>query len=434
MSYYLTQTQTSEGVLAMGGIPLTQLAHDFGTPLYLMDEAHIRHQCQWFKTHFKHPQVETEVIYASKAFLPMAMAQLVASEGLSLDVVSGGELYTALQANYPMKNIYLHGNNKSLEELQFALDAKVGTLVLDNPYELERLMGLLKPPHHIQVLLRVNPGIEAHTHEYIATTKNNSKFGLSIFDESTMDVIKRIHEHPQLTFLGLHSHIGSQIFEAASFDQHAKAIMKYVSKIKQTLHVTVKAINLGGGFGVRYTDQDTPLEGSNYLTAMLDSIVTAAKINALEIPKVMIEPGRAIVANAGVTLYEVGNAKTTFAQKRYCFVDGSMADHLRTALYQASYHGVLANRLNDPHEHRYTVTGKACESGDIIIREVNLPHPNPGDLLAVFSTGAYHYSMASNYNRLTRPPVVFVREGEAKVVVRKETYQDLIQYDVKDAL
>ncbi len=317
MNYYLSQNQTAEGILTMGGIPLTQLARQFGTPLYLMDEAHIRHQCQWFKTHFKHPEVETEVIYASKAFLPMAMAQLVASEGLSLDVVSGGELYTAMQANYPMENIYFHGNNKSLEELQFALDIKVGTLVLDNPYELDRLIRLLKPHHHMNILLRVNPGIEAHTHEYIATTKNNSKFGLSVFDASTMDVIKRIHEQPQLTFLGLHSHIGSQIFEAASFDQHAKAIMDYVSKIKETLHVTVKAINLGGGFGVRYTEQDTPLEGSNYLTAMLESIVAAAKNHALEIPKVMIEPGRAIVANEGVTLYEVGNAKKTIAQKSY---------------------------------------------------------------------------------------------------------------------
>lgn len=239
---------------------------------------------------------------------------------------------------------------------------------------------------------------------------------------------------PQLTFLGLHSHIGSQIFEANSFDQHAIAIMDYVNTIHEALGIEVAAINLGGGFGVRYTAEDNPLEGAAYLETMLQSIVDATEKYHLKRPKVMIEPGRAIVGNAGVTLYEVGNAKTTYASKRYCFVDGSMADHIRTALYQATYTGVLANRLNEPHDHLYTVTGKACESGDIIIKETHLPHPNPGDYLAVFSTGAYHYSMASHYNRLTKPPVVFIKDGKAKVVVERERFEDLTRFDVKDAL
>ena len=434
MNYYLTQDTTQTGILTMGGLDVVSLVKRFGTPLYLMDEAHIRHQCQWFTREFKHPQLETEVIYASKAFLPIAMAQLVAQEGLSLDVVSGGELYTAMQAQFPMEKIYFHGNNKSKEELQLLLDAGVGTLVLDNAFELDRLVSLLQPQHQLKVLLRVNPGIEAHTHEYIATTKNNSKFGLSVFDPETLNVIAAIDAVPQLTFLGLHSHIGSQIFEAASFDQHASAIMAYVNTIHQTLGLEVQAINLGGGFGVRYTADDQPLEGADYLHTMLESIVRAAQTYQLKHPKVMIEPGRAIVANAGITLYEVGNAKTTHAQKRYCFVDGSMADHIRTALYQARYTGILANRVHDAHEHPYTVTGKACESGDIIIKETLLPHPQPGDVLAVFSTGAYHYSMASHYNRLPKPPVVFVRDGKAKVVVERERFDDLTRFDVKDAL
>lgn len=433
MNYYSTQSTTKEGILTIGGIDVATLKQQYGTPLYIMDEAHIREQCNWFKTGFTHNNVSTEVIYASKAFLTLAMSRLVHEEGLSLDVVSGGELYTAIKAGYPAQNIYFHGNNKSLTELQEALEVNVGTIIIDNPHEFNTLKSLLTANQSVNIMLRLNPGIEAHTHEYIATTKNDSKFGLSIFDETTMDLIQAIASTPQLHFKGFHSHIGSQIFEESSFTAHAEAILKYVKAVKDTLGITVEAINLGGGFGVRYTADDQPIDNQAFLHRMLEVISATSDTLGITLPHVMIEPGRAIVANAGITLYEVGTTKQVYSQKRYVFVDGSMADHLRTSLYQANYHGVLANRMHEEASHDYTVTGKACESGDIIIRNVKLPHPKTHDLLAVFSTGAYHYSMASNYNRLTRPPVIFVKDGTSRLVVRGETYADLIRYDVDDA-
>lgn len=429
MNYYHTQTINKNGILTIGGVDVKTLQETYGTPLYVMDEDHIRQQCQWFKQYFNHNEVKTEVIYASKAFMTIAMAKLIYEEGLSLDVVSGGELYTAHKAGYPMENIYFHGNNKSVSELTLALKLGVGTIVIDNAFEFERLANLVLDHQSVHILLRVNPGIEAHTHEYIATTKNNSKFGVSIFDDETLKFIETIAHHPQVHFKGFHSHIGSQIFEERSFTAHAETIMNYVALVKEKINVEVECINLGGGFGVKYVNNDQPIAQPDFLRRVLDTVRETANRQNVMIPTVMIEPGRAIVANSGITLYEVGNAKTTYAKKRYCFVDGSMADHLRTALYQAEYHAVLANRMNEHHDQAYTVTGKACESGDIIVRNALIPHPKPNDLLVVFSTGAYHYSMASNYNRLPRPPVVFVKDGQIKVVVRGETYEDLIQYD-----
>ncbi len=430
MRFYHTQCVNEQGHLMIGGIDIIRLKQMYGTPLYIMDETHIRKQCRWFKNNFDVPGIDSEVIYASKAFMTIAMAKLVKEEGLSLDVVSGGELYTAHKAGYPMEDVYFHGNNKSLDELRMALEYNVGTLVVDNVFEVEKLLEILKPEASIKVLLRINPGIEAHTHAYIATTKNSSKFGLSIFDPQTLSLIQKLDAEPRLQFLGFHSHIGSQIFEESSFIEHGKTVMRYCLEVKEKTGIEITSINLGGGFGVRYTRSDKPVDSPDFLRSILTSIKDQAAQYGLNTPRVMIEPGRAIVAASGITLYEVGSTKTTYAKKRYCFVDGSMADHLRTALYQADYHAVLANRMQDEPELSYTVTGKACESGDIIIRSVHLPEPKPEDLLVVFSTGAYHYSMASNYNRLVKPPVVFVKNGEARLVVRGETYADLISHDV----
>jgi len=430
MKLFGTQTINDASTLVIGGVDVKTLQKQFGTPLYVMDETHIRNQCRWFTQHFVSERVRSEVIYASKAFLTIAMCRLIEAEGLSLDVVSGGELYTAFKAGFPMERVYFHGNNKSAEELSMALKHNVGTIILDNENELDMLLKQIKPPQTINVLLRLNPGIEAHTHEYIATTKNDSKFGLSVFAEKTLDVIRRIDASDGLCFRGFHSHIGSQIFEEASFIEHARAIMKYVAEVKDATGIEVEAINLGGGFGVRYTEEDRPIDNAEFLNHVLDTVFEEATRAGVTVPRVMIEPGRAIVANAGTTLYEVGSTKTTFSGRNYVFVDGSMADHIRTSLYGAEYHGVLANRMDEKPLDSYTVTGKACESGDIIIRHLTLPTPEKGDLLAVFSTGAYHYSMASNYNRLQRPAVVFVKEGKATCVVRRESYDDLIRNDV----
>lgn len=421
-------------MLTIGGVGADALREKYGTPLYVMDEAAIRDQAKLFKTTFVHPGLDSEVIYASKAFLTKAMAKLIAQEGLSLDVVSGGELYTALSAGFPAGRIYFHGNNKSVRELGEAVKAGVGTIVIDNGTELDSLISLLASDSSLgvqAVMLRVNPGIEAHTHEYISTTKNDSKFGLSIFDETTRAVIRRMASEPNLRFLGLHCHIGSQVFEESSYEKEAEAMLDYVKSFAGE-GLAMPVLNLGGGFGVAYVEGDEPLELGDFLSMFLAQVYEKALERELLPLKILIEPGRSLVANAGLTLYEVGGTKATMSGKEYVFVDGSMADHIRTALYGAAYEAVLANRMDEAHDRIYTVTGKACESGDILVREARLPAPRKGDLLAILCTGAYHYSMASNYNRLTKPAVVFVSEGRSRLVVKRETYEDLIRNDQEE--
>lgn len=417
--------------LYIGGVSAFDLVKTYHTPLYVMDESKIRSQCQMFKKHFNSDHIETETIYASKAFLSLAMCELVDSEGLSLDVVSGGELYTAHQAGFPMHKIYFHGNNKSLEELKLAIEYQVGTIVVDHRHELLTLVNLIPKNQKINVMLRVNPGIEAHTHEYIRTTHHDSKFGLSIYDESTLDLIKEINQYKSLVFRGFHSHIGSQIFEEQSFIEHAQTVLTYISDVFLKTGIVVEEMNLGGGFGAKYTAEDKPFDLESFLPTLLERIGETSKKLRIKVPKVFIEPGRSIVAEAGYTLYTVGGTKKTTSGKQYVFIDGSMADHMRTALYQAKYDAVIANKLNDEANTSYTVAGKACESGDIIIKDVKLPKPEVNDILAVKTTGAYHYSMSSNYNRLTRPAVVFVKDGKSKLIVQRETYQDLIRNDLK---
>ena len=418
----------SKNHLIIGGIDATELIAQYQTPLYVMDESMMRSNCKQFLSRFYHASVETEVIYASKAFLTVQMAKLIAEEGLSIDVVSGGELYTVLKSGFPVDRIYLHGNNKSHEEIEMAIANQIGTIVVDNGDEIKRI---LKHKWHgkQRIMLRINPGIEAHTHEYIKTTKNDSKFGLSIFDPSTLELIKQIHQHPLFDFVGFHTHIGSQIFESESFMLLAQTVLSYIAKIKQDLGISIREMNLGGGFGVRYIQEDQPFLISEFFPKLLNFIADEALRLDIQTPKVMIEPGRAIVAEAGYTLYSVSGIKETYGGKRFLFVDGSMADHIRTALYQASYQALIANDVNRPIEHHYTVTGKACESGDIIIKDIQLPKPQEGDILAVLSTGAYHYSMSSNYNRLLKPAVVFASNGQSRIIVKRETYDDLLRND-----
>ena len=414
--------------LVIGGVDATHLAKEYQTPLYVMDEAVIRSNCQLFLKSFKHPKVNTEVIYASKAFLTLSMAQLINSEGLSIDVVSGGELYTVIKSGFPVNHIYLHGNNKSDEEIDMAIEHHVGTIVADNADEIKRILKH-SWQGKLRIMLRINPGIEAHTHEYIKTTKNDSKFGLSVFDPKTLRLIQDIHANPRFDFVGVHTHIGSQIFESESFMELAKTVLSYIANVKLTTGIIIKEMNLGGGFGVRYTKDDKPFDIQDFLPALLESIVIESEKLNITVPKVLIEPGRALVAEAGYTLYTISGTKETYGGKRFLFTDGSMADHIRTALYQATYDAVIANDMKRQAEHHYTVTGKACESGDIIIKDIELPTPFEGDLLAVLSTGASHYSMSSNYNRLLKPAVVFVQNGQSRLVVKRETYDDLLRND-----
>ena len=430
MKLFGTMKINDQNHLEIGGIDTNKLAQQFGTPLYIMDEALIRENCQLFKESFQKKGIETEVVYASKAFCTMYMCKIIHEEGLSLDVVSGGELYTALKAGFPAENIYFHGNNKSDEELIMAIEAGIGHIIIDHEEEMKRLEELCQAYNKkIDVLLRINPGIEAHTHEFITTTHNDSKFGVSIFSPTIYDFIQDLASSQYLRFKGLHYHIGSQIFDETSYFRSVEVAMMFIKTIKQNIHVDIEELNLGGGFGIYYTEEDQPIDLEPFFKKYLDYIEHLVKNLDLPMPKLYIEPGRAIVGNAGTTLYTVGSTKKTYGGKHYIFVDGGMNDHIRTALYDAEYTGILANRVNDDPTHSFTVTGKSCESGDVIIQSIALPLPERGDRLAVFSTGAYHYSMASNYNRMVRPAVVFVKDGQAKLAVKRETYVDLIKND-----
>lgn len=424
-----TQQIDEKGVLHIGGLSVSHLAKVYGTPLYIMDEAHIRHQARFFKKAFTHPEIQTEVIYAAKAFFTKAMAQVIHEEDLSLDVVSGGELFTAKSIGFPMERVFFHGNNKSEHELKMAIEYGVGTLILDHPEESDRLCTLLKASGAKQsVMVRVNPEHEAKTHDFIKTTHKDSKFGVSLYDDQTLLWLNRLNDNPHLDLKGLHVHIGSQIFDPQTYEATTSLVMAFVAKLNER-GICLESLNLGGGFGVYYTPLDAPMNLEAFFPKWLDHLEIVRKAHTLPKMKILIEPGRALVANAGTTLYTIGAKKKTPSGKNYIFVDGSMADHLRTALYGASYTALLPTRLLEKASTLYDVAGKACESGDILVKEVHLPDALTGDLLAVLSTGAYHYSMASNYNRLLKPPVVFVSKGQAKLVVKGETYEDLIRND-----
>ena len=432
MRYFGNMRNDDNGQLTIGGCNTLDLVREYDTPLYVMDEGLIRDNCKMFLNSFSMEGIETETIYASKAFLNIAMCNLVKEEGLALDVVSGGELYTALKSNFPPEKIYMHGNNKSREELVMAVNEGVGRIIVDNPYELELLEEICKElEKNIDVLLRVNPGIEAHTHEYIKTTKNDSKFGVSIFSEDTYSLIEKFQNSKFINLKGFHSHIGSQIFMEDSFYEQITVMLEFIRDIKERCGFITKELNLGGGFGIYYSLGDDPIHLEYFLKNKLSLILEKSKGLNLDIPKVMIEPGRSIVANGGTTLYRVGSTKETYGGKSYVFVDGSMNDNPRTALYGAQYEAIVANRAEDEDKENYTITGKCCESGDMIVRDVMLANPQKGDIIAVFSTGAYNYSMASNYNRLPRPPVVFVKDGDSKLVVKRETYSDILRNDVE---
>jgi diaminopimelate decarboxylase len=431
MKLFGTMNINNEGHLEIGNIDTTDLVREFGTPLYVIDEDLVRNTCRTFKGNFQMEGIDTEVIYASKAFLNIAICKLIKEEGLSLDVVSGGELYTALKAKFPTNKIYMHGNNKTKHELALAIESQIGRIVVDNRQELELIEYLCEGlERKVDVLLRVNPGIDAHTHEYIQTSKNDSKFGESIFSEDLGEVINRFQDSETVNLKGFHCHIGSQIFEEASFYSGVSAMLNFLDEMKSKYGFITEELNLGGGFGVYYSEGDEPVQLKRCLKNMLLILKEESEKLNLNIPKVMIEPGRSIIANAGTTLYEIGGTKKTYGGKEYIFVDGGMTDNPRTALYDAKYEALVANNFYSENKAMYTIAGKCCESGDVIIKDIELPTVQRGDILAVLTTGAYNYSMASNYNRIPKPAVVFVKEGQAKLAVKRETYEDIIKNDI----
>jgi diaminopimelate decarboxylase len=426
-----TSRINASGHLEIGGCDSTKLAEEFGTPLYVYDEQLIRDNCRAFMRAFRESGLAFQVAYASKAFCTMAMCKLVEEEGLSLDVVSGGELFTALQAGFPAERIHFHGNNKSIEEIEMALEAKIGCFVVDNFYELSVLNELAKERGEtVDVLLRVTPGVEAHTHEYISTGQQDSKFGFDVQSGQALQAIQTAQESEALKLLGVHSHIGSQIFETDGFIIAIRRLAELLFEAKEKLGFVSAVLNVGGGFGIYYVKGDTPLPPAEHVKSITSTVRKEFASRNIPLPELWIEPGRSIVGDAGTTLYRIGSTKEIPDVRKYVAVDGGMTDNLRPALYQAKYEAALANRMNEPATEVVSIAGKCCESGDMLIWDVSLPEVKPGDILAVPSTGAYGYAMANNYNRIARPAVVFVKDGEANLVVKRETFADLVKNDL----
>ncbi len=431
MKLHGTMRINDKGHLEVGGCDTVELAREFGTPLYVMDEEHLRDNCRQYYEAFTGTYPDSLVIYASKAFLTLAMCRLIESEGLGLDVVSGGELYTALKADFPPELIYFHGNNKSSEELRMAMDAGIGRIVADNMQELDKINEISGRMHtRTDVLIRVTPGIEAHTHEYIQTGQIDSKFGLVVSNGQALEGIKRALAYDNINLIGLHCHIGSQIFELESYQHTAEVMMEFLIKVHRETGHRFAELNLGGGFGIYYASGDKPASIKTYAAMVMETIRQQCEENQYPMPRVIIEPGRSIVGTAGVTLYTVGTVKDIPGVRKYVAVDGGMTDNPRPALYQARYEAILANKADRQKIEEVSIAGKCCESGDMLIWDLHVPEAQQGDILAVSSTGAYNYSMSSNYNRLGKPAVVFVREGRADLVVKRETFDDIVRNDV----
>ncbi|MGQ9872652.1 diaminopimelate decarboxylase [Leptodesmis sp.] len=436
----LTARVNSQDHLEIGGCDVVDLVKQFGSPLYILDEDTLRLACRQYRQAFvRYYPGASQPIYASKAWNCLAVCAIVASEGLGIDVVSGGELLTALEAGFTPDQIYLHGNNKSLDELRFAVESGI-TIVVDNWLELETLANFeaavsgSEPiphptshiPHPIRVMIRLTPGIECHTHEYIRTGHLDSKFG---FDPNQLDdVFRFLSKHPNLSCIGLHAHIGSQIFELQPHEDLGPVMVQWLTKATQ-YGLAIQELNIGGGLGIRYTEADDPPSIDAWVKVVAQSLAKACDLQNIPYPKVICEPGRSLIGSACVTAYTIGGHKTIPGIRTYIAVDGGMSDNPRPITYQSVYRAVVANRLSAPCTETVTVAGKHCESGDVLIKEAKLPTTQPGDLLVIPATGAYNYSMSSNYNRIPRPAAVLVHAGEANVILQRETYRDLIRQD-----
>ena len=415
----------------IGGVSIRTLAAKYGTPLYVYDEGRIRGILSSYQEHFKSGEFETGVLYASKAFSCKAIIRLISEYGMYLDAVSGGEIYTASEAGYDMSKIFFHGNNKTPQEIEYALQKQVGTFVVDNPQEAELLKELSQDAdYEVHALLRVNPGVEAHTHNYIVTAHVDSKFGISFLnEEEIVKAIETIKSCPHVVFDGFHAHIGSQIFDRKAFGEEIRKLFEYAKHMKDAYGFEISTINIGGGFAARYTASDAPIPTDEVCRFILDTCSEENEKNGLNIRRILIEPGRSIVAEAGYTIYTAGGIKTT-PNRHYVFVDGGMSDNIRPALYQAEYEAFVDGKENEPAETEYTVAGKCCESGDILIQKIPLPDMKRGDLIVMKTTGAYGYSMASHYNKLPLPAVVFVKDGTDRLVIQRETFEHMTALEV----
>lgn len=429
MNSQITNQINQAGHLTIGGVDSLKLAKEYGTPLVVYDVSQIRNQIRAFKKVFEEEQVNYAVSYASKAFASIAMYQVANEEGAYTDVVSAGELYTAMKANFPMERISFHGNNKSKEELEMAVKNHVGKIMIDNFYEIDLLRQVLEEQDsEINVMLRITPGISAHTHEYDQTGQVDSKFGFDLDSGQADKALQEVLKNQRMHMLGIHAHIGSQIFELNGFEMAAAKLVDVAASWRKNYDYTAQVINVGGGFGIKYVQEDHPLKPEEFVKAIVKTIKDEATKHNFPLPEIDIEPGRSIVGPAGYNLYKVGSMKEIPGLVPYVAVDGGMGDNIRPALYQAKYETVLANDPQRKASQEFHVAGKYCESGDILA-DAKLPLLKAGDILAMLDTGAYGYSMASNYNRNPRPAVVFAEDGKAQVVIRRESLEDLVHLD-----
>ena len=424
----LTSEVSEQGHLIIGGCDTVELAAEFGTPLYLFDELTLRRRCTEFKAEFGQRYADTTVIYACKAFINRALALIFKEEGLGLDVVSAGELGIAQSVGFPLDRVYFHGNNKSAEEIRLALEWHIGHIVVDNLHELEMLGEIAKEGYIPDILLRLSPGVDPHTHQYIATGTIDSKFGLPL--SSAEEAVAAARSAPNLNLVGLHFHIGSLIFEIEPYEQAIELTLNFAAEMKPKYDFELKELNIGGGFAIQYTLDSPAPPISAYAEAIVSKMVNECQELKLALPRLVVEPGRAIVGQAGVALYEVGVIKDIPGIRRYISVDGGMADNIRPALYGAEYEAVIANKLTEKEASRVTIAGRFCESGDILIKDINLPPVSAGDIIAIPGSGAYCLPEASNYNASLKPAIILVREGKARLIRRRETLDDLIRCDL----
>lgn len=420
-----------KGHLTFAGYDTVELAEKYGTPLYLMDEDKIREHVRAYKTAMaKYFPTGSMPEFASKAFSCKQIYRIMAEEGIDIDVVSPGEIYTAAAAGFPMENSFFHGNNKTDADIRFAIENKVGCFVVDGEDELsalDRIAGEMGVKQNI--LLRITPGIDPHTHKKISTGSVDSKFGTAIETGQAMEIVKNALSLENIKLCGFHCHVGSQIFESQPFTDASEIMLEFIAEVRDSLGYTAETLNLGGGLGVRYTEDDPEIDYGEKIKEVAKILNSQCEKLGLPVPKILMEPGRSLVADAGMTLYTVGSVKEITGYKNYVSIDGGMTDNPRYTLYESPYTVILASRANDEKDYTATVAGRCCESGDLIQENVKMPKPARGEILAVLTTGAYNYSMASNYNRVGRPPVVMLNSERDYLAVRRETFKDICALD-----
>jgi diaminopimelate decarboxylase len=425
--YPIDAAHNAAGHLEVGGCDIVDLVRRHGTPLVVYHEDTIRDQCRRYMRAFAEHTDDFEVIYASKAFSSIAVNELVMDEGLSIDINSGGEYYMAKKAGFPAERIFFHGNNKTRAELEYTLEGGIGYVVVDSFQELALLEELMAARGGRQkILLRITPGVEAHTHSYIQTGQIDSKFGFGLGDGVALEAIREALEAPHLELVGLHAHIGSQIFQLDGFRKAIEILVQLIGQAHVGFGFECRCLNVGGGLGIRYTQEDMPASIADYASVKVQGVRQEMAALGLPMPRVLVEPGRSIVGKAGVTAYTVGTIKEIPGVRTYISVDGGMSDNIRPMLYGAQYEALLVNKVDVPADTVVTVVGKHCESSDILIRDALIARPEPGDILVIPGTGAYCYAMASNYNGNPRPKVIMVSGGRERVIIERESYEDLV--------